>query len=229
MTVAQFILEGHAMTVEQFVYYMGAHHNCGTICFTGACHDWNTLFYRGTPWPWNSLYRGTPWLWNTVYFTGVHHDCGTVHLFYRGMLWLWNNLFILQGHAMTVEQCLFYRGMPWLWSNVYFTGACDDCGTIPKVKAMPSSRQLIPMKARLPWPAQPLCFEIFQWAPDEGADLTLPQLVTLSADDHLSGKCSYCKTQVELPGAPVCTYVCRWFWEKSFSVMVLLSEYSILF
>ena len=191
--------------MTETLYFTGAHHDRGTV-FIGAHHDCGTLF----------ILQG--------YTMTVEH-C----LFYRGMLWLWNNLFILQGHAMTVEQCLFYRGMPWLWSNVYFTGACDDCGTIPKVKAMPSSRQLIPMKARLPWPAQPLCFEIFQWAPDEGADLTLPQLVTLSADDHLSGKCSYCKTQVELPGAPVCTYVCRWFWEKSFSVMVLLSEYGVLF
>ena len=73
MTVEQSILQGHAMTVEQSVYYIGGH------------HDWNNLF----------ILQGHA---VTVehYFTGAHHDCGTPFilqghamtvehsLFYRG-------------------------------------------------------------------------------------------------------------------------------------------------
>ena len=202
----------------------------------------HSLFYRGTPWLWNTVLQGhTITVEQSVYFTGAHHDCGTVFI---GAHHDCGTLFILQGHTITVEQSiyftgaccdcnnLFYRGTPWLWSNARFTGACHDCGAMfilqghamiveryPRWKPCPQADSWSQWKFVYHDQFSHLCFEIFQRAPDEGADLTLSQSVTFSADDHLLGKCSYCKTQVELPGAPVCTSICRWFWEKSFSVI----------
>ena len=63
----------------------------------------------------------------TLYFTGAHHDCGTVFI---GAHHDCGTLFILQGYTMTVEQSIYFTGACCDCGIIYFTGARHDCGAM---------------------------------------------------------------------------------------------------